>query len=120
MKDLGYELRCAPPGGFDIGYARSLGYGATRLLLDGASEVMVTIQGGSLVPVPFRAILDPATGRVRLRDVDVGSEAHPTLSACMIRLKIEDFEDPERRRTLARAANLDEAEFLRRLRYLVD
>ena len=58
-KDLGYELRCAPPGGFDIQYARSLGYSAARFLLDGGTEAMVTIQGGRLVPVPFRDLLDP-------------------------------------------------------------
>src|SRR2546421_2665496 len=32
-KDIGYELRCAPPGGFDIHYCRGLGYWATRFLL---------------------------------------------------------------------------------------
>ena len=47
-KDLGYELRCAPPGGFDIQYCRGLGYWATRFLLDGGTEAMATIQGGRL------------------------------------------------------------------------
>jgi 6-phosphofructokinase 1 len=94
-KDLGYELRCAPPGGFDIQYARSLGYSAARFLLDGGTEAMVTIQGGRLVPVPFRDLLDPKTGRVRLRYADVSSEAYRTLYAYMIRLKREDFERPE-------------------------
>jgi 6-phosphofructokinase 1 len=119
VKDLGYELRCAPPGGVDIGYARSLGYWATRLLLDGKTDAMVTIQGGKLFPVPFPDLLDPVTGRVRLRYVDVGSEAYQTLSAYMIRLRADDLTDPERRRALARAANLDEAALARRFRYLV-
>jgi 6-phosphofructokinase 1 len=120
VKDLGYELRRAPPGGFDIAYARSLGYWATRLLLDGRSEVMVTIQGGKLAPLPFRDLLDPATGRVRLRYVDVGSEAYQTLAAYMIRLKPDDFAAAERRRALARAGNLEEAEFDRRFRHPVE
>ena len=120
VKDLGYELRCAPPGGFDIGYARSLGYWATRLLLDGKTEAMVTIQGGKLVPLSFDEILDPRTGRVRLRYVDVGSEAYQTLAAYMIRLKPDDFADPDRRRALARAGHLEEGDFVRRFRYLVD
>ena len=94
-KDLGYELRCAPPGGFDIQYARSLGYAAARFLLDGGTEAMVTIQAGRLVPVPFRDLIDPRTGRVRLRYADVSSEAYRTLYAYMIRLKREDFERPE-------------------------
>src|SRR5262249_30057722 len=42
-KDLGYELRCAPPGAYDIQYCRSLGYWATRFLLEGGSNAMVTI-----------------------------------------------------------------------------
>ena len=42
-KDLGYELRCAPPGAHDIQYSRSLGYWATRFLLEGGSNAMVTI-----------------------------------------------------------------------------
>jgi len=118
-KDLGYELRCAPPGGFDIQYARSLGYWATRFLLDGGSGAMATIQGGKLVPLPFEQLLDPRTGKVRLRYVDVTSEAYRTVWAYMIRLKPEDFEQPESVATLARAANLSEAELVRRFGYLV-
>jgi 6-phosphofructokinase 1 len=119
VKDLGYELRCAPPGGFDIQYARSLGYWATRLLLDGRSEVMVTIRGGQLAPVPFGDLLDPRTGRVRLRLVDVRSEAYQTLYAYMIRLKPGDLDRPEQRQALARAGHLTEEELLRRFGPLV-
>jgi ATP-dependent phosphofructokinase / diphosphate-dependent phosphofructokinase len=119
-KDLGYELRCAPPGGYDIQYARSLGYAATRFLLDGGTEAMVTIQGGRLVPVPFRELLDPKTGRVRLRYADVSSEAYRTLYAYMIRLKREDFERPEQRAALAAASGLGEKEFVARFSYLID
>src|SRR3989304_6194733 len=49
-KDLGYELRCAAPGAHDIQYCRSLGYWATRFLLDGGGNAMVTIQAGRLAP----------------------------------------------------------------------
>jgi 6-phosphofructokinase 1 len=110
-KDLGYELRCAPPGGYDIQYCRSLGYWATRLLLEGQTGAMVTIQGGKLIPVPFAEMLDPATGRIRVRMVDVTSEMYQTLQAYMIRLKPEDLADPVQVRALAEAARLDEAAF---------
>ena len=110
-KDLGYELRCAPPGGYDIQYCRSLGYWATRLLLEGRTGAMVTIQGGKLIPVPFAEMLDPATGRIRVRMVDVTSEMYQTLQAYMIRLKPEDLADPVQVRALAEAARLDEAAF---------
>jgi ATP-dependent phosphofructokinase / diphosphate-dependent phosphofructokinase len=118
-KDLGYELRCAPPGGFDIQYARSLGYAAARFLLDGGTGAMVTIQGGRLVPVPFRDLLDPRTGRVRLRYADVSSEAYRTLYAYMIRLKREDFARRDHLAALAAASGLGEAEFVARFGYLV-
>ncbi len=113
-KDLGYELRCAPPGGYDIQYCRSLGYWATRMLLEGQTGAMVTIQGGKLIPVPFAEMLDPRTGRIRVRMVDVSSEMYKTLAAYMIRLKAEDFADPFQLAALARAANLSEAAFRQR------
>jgi 6-phosphofructokinase 1 len=113
-KDLGYELRCAPPGAHDIQYCRSLGYWATRFLLEGGSNAMVTIQAGRLVPVPFGLMMDPKTGRIRVRYADVESEMYQTLTAYMIRLKPEDFEKPETVAALARAGNLDPAEFTRR------
>src|SRR3990172_6256126 len=118
-KDLGYELRCAPPGAHDIQYCRSLGYWATRFLLEGGSNAMVTIQAGRLGPVPFGLMLDPKTGKVRVRYVDVDSEMYQTLWAYMIRLKPEDFDDPDTRIALAKAGNLSETEFVRRFGPLV-
>ena len=118
-KDLGYELRCAAPGAHDIQYCRSLGYWATRFLLDGGSNAMVTIQAGRLVPIPFGLMLDPKTGKVRVRYVDVDSEMYQTLWAYMIRLKPEDFDDPATRAALARAGNLDERELVERFGPLV-
>jgi ATP-dependent phosphofructokinase / diphosphate-dependent phosphofructokinase len=118
-KDMGYELRCAPPGAHDIQYCRSLGYWATRFLLEGGSNAMVTIQAGRLVPVPFGLMMDPKTGRIRVRYVDVESEMYQTLAAYMIRLKAEDFERPESVTALAKAGNLEPAEFTRRFGPLV-
>ena len=118
-KDMGYELRCAPPGAHDIQYCRSLGYWATRFLLEGGSNAMVTIQAGRLVPVPFGLMMDPKTGRIRVRYADVESEMYQTLAAYMIRLKPEDFDSPASVAALAKAANLDPADFVRRFAPLV-
>ena len=118
-KDLGYELRCAPPGAHDIQYCRSLGYWAVRFLLEGGSNAMVTIQAGRLVPVPFGLMMDAKTGKIRVRYADVESEMYQTLSAYMIRLKGEDFDKPETVAALARAGKLDPAEFTRRFGPLV-
>ena len=118
-KDMGYELRCAPPGAHDIQYCRSLGYWATRFLLEGGSSAMVTIQAGRLVPVPFDQMIDAKTGKIRVRYVDVGSEAYETLAAYMVRLKAEDLEQPETVAALAKAGNLSPDEFVRRFGPLV-
>ena len=117
-KDLGYELRCAPPGAHDIQYCRSLGYWATQFLLDGHTDAMVTIQGGKLIPIPFREMLDHQTGRIRVRYVDIDSESYQTLRAYMIRLGPQDFETPGQIEALAHAGHLDEEGFVERFRYL--
>jgi 6-phosphofructokinase 1 len=118
-KDLGYELRCAPPGAFDIQYCRSLGYWATHFLLNGKTGAMVTIQGGKLVPIPFREMLDGQTGKIRVRYVDIESESYQTLRAYMIRLGSEDFESQAQVEELARAGHLDTSRFVERFRCLV-
>lgn len=118
-KEMGYELRCAPPGAHDIQYSRSLGYWATRFLLEGGSNAMVTIQAGRLVPIPFGLIIDGKTGKVRVRYVDVESETYQTLYAYMIRLKPEDFDSPETVAALAKAGNLSETDFVTRFGPLV-
>ena len=118
-KDIGYELRCAPPGGFDIHYCRSLGYWTTRFLIEGGTGAMATIQGETFVPVPFRDLIDAKTGRFRVRHVDVASEAYQMLAAYMIRLTRADLENPEQVRALARAGALDEAALVTRFAGLV-
>jgi len=116
--ELGYELRCAPPGAYDIQYCRSLGYWATRFLLEGGTGAIVTVQGGRLVPIPFRDLIDPATGRIRVRYVDVTSDTYRTMLAYMIRLTPADFQHPETLRDLAAAGRLTEEEFVTRFGYL--
>jgi 6-phosphofructokinase 1 len=113
-RDLGYELRCAPPGGFDIQYCRSLGYWALRFLLESNSGAMVTIQEGRFVPMRFQDLLEPSTGKIRVRHVDVRSDAYRALAAYMIRLTPEDLREPAQVGALARAGGLSEAALVER------
>src|ERR1051325_2933298 len=48
-KNIGYEVRCAPPVPFDCEYTRDLGYSAIRFLSSGGSGAMVRTQGGQMV-----------------------------------------------------------------------
>jgi ATP-dependent phosphofructokinase / diphosphate-dependent phosphofructokinase len=109
-KNIGYELRCAPPIPFDIEYTRDLGYSAVDYLkqvLEGDEPGgMVTIQEGHLVPLPFGSFNDPETGRVRIRLVNVESSSYRVAREYMIRVDREDLEDLERLGPIAAACGL--------------
>src|SRR3989339_1014470 len=72
-KNIGYELRCADPIPYDMEYTRDLGYCAAKALLSGMGGVMISMQGGQFVPIPYSSMVDPRTGRPRVRMVDIHS-----------------------------------------------
>jgi 6-phosphofructokinase 1 len=123
-KNIGYELRCAPPIPFDIEYTRDLGYGAVDYLkrISGTDETggMITLQEGHMVPLPFGSFDDPETGRVRIRLANVDSSSYRVAREYMIRLDREDLEDPDRLRPIAEAAGLGPDAFRDRYGYLVE
>lgn len=93
-KDVGYELRCADPIPFDLDYTRDLGYCAARFLLEGGTAAMVSIQNGRFTPIPFKQMVDAATGRTKVRMVDIGSQSYNIARQFMIRLTQADLDDP--------------------------
>ncbi len=104
-KDIGYELRCADPIPFDAEYVRDLGYGAARFALEGGRNAMITRQSSKLVPVPFEDLIDPTTGRTRVRSVDIKSLSYTVAREYMIRLEPQDLEDSGRLEALAAAGH---------------
>jgi 6-phosphofructokinase 1 len=104
-KDIGYELRCAKPVPFDVEYTRMLGYGAVRYLLDGGSGALMTVSGGRVAPITLSELQDPATGRVRVRMVDVHTESYCIARSYMTRLNPTDLHEPQLSR-LAALTNL--------------
>ena len=105
-KDVGYELRCADPIPVDMEYTRDLGYCAAKYLITGGSGVMVTMQAGQFVPVPFGEMLDPETGRTAVRVVDIHSTRYAIARRYMLRVRRDDFDDPDELAALAEAAGL--------------
>lgn len=93
-KDIGYELRCADPIPYDIEYTRDLGYCAAQYLIDGGTAAMVSIQDGRFTPIPFKRMVDPLSGRTKVRMVDTASPAYQIARQYMIRLGVEDFNNP--------------------------
>src|ERR1035437_7591180 len=92
-KNIGYELRCADPIPFDLEYTRDLGYCATKCLLSGGHSVMISMQGGRFVPIPFEKLINPSTGRAKVRMVDIHSTHYAIARRYMLRLRRDDFED---------------------------
>jgi 6-phosphofructokinase 1 len=53
---------------------------------------MITRQAGAIVPVPFADIMDPTTGRTRVRLVDTKTEAFASALSLQVRIEREDLE----------------------------
>jgi ATP-dependent phosphofructokinase / diphosphate-dependent phosphofructokinase len=119
-KNIGYELRCADPIPFDMEYTRDLGYCAAKYLIAGGHSATISMQAGRFVPIPFAEMLDPATGRTRVRLVDITSTRYAIARRYMIRLRRDDFDDPHTLAKLATTAHLPDEEFRRQFEHLVD
>ena len=121
-KDLGYELRCADPIPFDAEYTRDLGYAAVKFLRSAEAEkygAIISFVDGKMNPLPFEKMLDPKTGRMQNRRVNVDGEAFECAQAYMIRLERDDFEDAKHLAKLAAVVKLTPDEFKKRFGYLV-
>ena len=119
-KNIGFELRCADPIPYDMEYTRDLGYCAAKYLLEGGDTVMVSMQGEQFVPIPFAQLIDPETGRAKVRLVDIHSARYAIARRYMTRLRRDDFEDPFELARFAATAGLSVDEFRRQFEYLVE
>ena len=118
-KNIGYELRCADPVPTDMEYTRDLGYCAAKYLLSGGNAVMISMQGGHFVAVPFAQMLDPDTGRTKVRLVDIHSTRYAIARRYMIRLRRDDFDDPHELAKFAATAGLNLQQFRDEFEYLI-
>lgn len=112
-KNIGYELRSAPPIPFDAKYTRDLGYGAIKFLLQGGTGAMITIQTGKMVPLRFKELLDPETGRTKIRYVDINTESYEVAEKYMIKLTPEDFHNRVKLTGLSQTAHMKPEEFVK-------
>jgi len=120
-KDLGYELRCADPIPFDAEYTRDLGYAAVKFLRSPEAEkygAIISFVDGKMNPLPFANMLDPKTGRMQNRKVNVDGEAYECACAYMIRLERDDFEDAKQLAKLSAVVSMTPEQFRTRFGYL--
>jgi hypothetical protein len=64
--------------------------------------------------------MDPQTGRMRVRMVDIESDQYKIAYEYMLRLKCPDFDDKRELDSLAAAANTTPERFRAEMGYLVD
>lgn len=91
-KDIGYELRCHPPISSDREYTRYLGYSAVKFLVGGGTGAMIMLKDGKSLPIKFSDLLDPKTGKTRIRVVDITADDYHMARRYMIRLEPSDME----------------------------
>jgi 6-phosphofructokinase 1 len=111
-KNIGYELRCADPVPSDMEYTRDLGYCAARYVIEGGSNVLISMVNGKFTPIPFASIMDPKSGRMRVRMVDLESDRYRIARTYMIRLRRADLE-PKQLSRIAAQTKLDPETFKR-------
>lgn len=114
-KNIGYEVRSAPPVPFDCEYTRDLGYSAIRFLSSGGTGAMVSIPGGKMVPIYFPDIMDER-GRTRVRFVDTTTESYKVARSYMIRLEPADFANKAWVAKLAEGGGYSVSQFLKKFR----
>ncbi|MBW2732813.1 MAG: 6-phosphofructokinase [Deltaproteobacteria bacterium] len=112
-KNIGYELRCASPTAMDMEYTQDLGSAAIRSLRGGNTGVLVCMRGADIMPLRLSELLDPKTGRMRVRRVDVDSSAYALARRYMLRLGSADFEG-QALVELSKAAGLSPEKFKER------
>jgi 6-phosphofructokinase 1 len=130
-KNIGYELRSASPIAFDCEYVRTLGYGAVEFFLSHRQDTeklagaLICLVDGKLQFLDFADLLDPKTGKSRIRVVDVNKPSYKIAREYMIRLEREDLEDKDKLRVLAEATSSHSKscspdEFRARFQHLLD
>ena len=119
-KKIGYELRCADPVAFDAVYTRELGYGAIDAFVNGYSAALIVREHGQVKPVLFKDLLDPKTGRVATRLVDITSQSFKVARVYMWRMTPADYKNDELVERVAAAGKMSKEDFLKQFGRLVD
>jgi len=118
-KDIGYELRCQPPISFDREYTRYLGFTAVKFLVSGGSGAMIMLKDGKSLPIKFSDLLDPKTGKTRIRTVDTKADDYLMARRYMIRLEKEDMEG-EKLKKLATKVKMNPEDFRKKFGIAVE
>ena len=71
-------------------------------------------------PIPFEELINPSTGRAKIRMVDIHSTRYAIARRYMLRLRRDDFEDPHELAKFAATAGMSLADFRKEFEYLIE
>lgn len=77
--EMGYELRCCRPTGYDLTYTTMLGLGVMKLFQEGVTGCMVTVDHLGKVSPLFLKDVEDEHGKVKPRLVNIESEMVKTI-----------------------------------------
>jgi 6-phosphofructokinase 1 len=118
-KNIGYELRCTAPIPFDQEYTRELGYAAARYLHEGGNASMASVQDGAFVAIPFSTMINPETGKTRVRRVKPELRPFAVARDYMVRLRPFDFADADAVAAMGKATKLSSDDFRTQFSHVV-
>jgi len=118
-KDIGYELRCQPPISYDREYTRYLGYSAVQFLVGGGTGAMIMLKDGKCQPIKFADLLDPKTGKTRIRTIEIDADDYLMARRYMIRLEKSDLEGDTLKK-LAATAKMSPEDFKKKFSIAVE
>jgi 6-phosphofructokinase 1 len=104
----------------DMEYCRDLGYCAAKYIISGGDAAMISLEGGHFKPIPFSQMIDPATGKTKVRLVDIHSARYAIARRYMIRLRRDDFDNPPAIAKVAAVCGMTPERFAAEFHYLVE
>ena len=75
-----------------------------------SSGVLITRREGSIVPIPFGELMDPETGRTRVRMVDTKTESHASAHSLQVRIEQSDLASDEQAARIGEVVGLSAAD----------
>lgn len=95
--EIGYEVRCGTPVGFDLVYCTLLGSGVYKLFSEGKSGCMVYVNNAGDVSPLFLKDIEGADGKIPPRVVDIESEKPQSIiDNVMHYINEEDYEEAKK------------------------
>ena len=119
-KKMGYELRSAPPCAFDCQYADDLGYAAIEGFIHHHSNCVVIWQNGTITYKSFRELMDPATGRIIPKRVNVENQNYKIMQEYFWNIKVKDLRQKSLVTKMAEIEKLSLEKFVKRFNKVVE